>query len=393
MAACSTSLGQTNIQGFPLNGSFPSGAVIRSSGPSIAPQTHLGSGPIDVNNLSADILNCDVCRQRLGLPPLRSSPTLSSQTTSSPTTTQPTTTQSTLSTPKKFLAQPNAETVLPQTPDQPLVPMLGSPGLISSGTASQMAALGFVVEEFKPPQAQPDAIRLGDIPPEVRQQFMKGLELPPGASILSAEILGKSGESTSSEISVETIAAAHAAKESVSAITQTVASVPLSSEVNPSVENKVSGATEIRELEPLPAKESPAPMRAETEAIAKTELAQSQMAELSKKQAEFEQVVAERNAAIIKEQESLAKERKKMDAQLEQMQSKWQKRMELADATNKEALNMLEKRTAEVTELQMQLKAQKEATAKMSMEPKETRTDSNKPDGSKKPESATKSEK
>ena len=78
---------------------------------------------------------------------------------------------------------------------------------------------------------------------------------------------------------------------------------------------------------------------------------------MSKKQAEFEQVVAERNAAIIKEQESLAKERKKMDAQLEQMQSKWQKRMELADATNKEALNMLEKRTAEVTELQLQLKA------------------------------------
>ncbi len=256
-----------------------------------------------------------------------------------------------------------------------------------------MAALGFVVEEFKPPQTQPDAIRLGDIPPEVRQQFMKGLELPPGASILSAEILGKSGASTSSENSVETIAAAHAAKESVSALSQTVASVPLSSEANPSVENKVSGATAIRELEPLPAKEIPAPMRAETEAVAKAELAQSQIAELSKKQAEFEQVVAERNAAIIKEQETLAKERKKMDAQLEQMQSEWQKRMELADATNKEALNMLEKRTAEVTELQLQLKAQKEANAKMSLEPKETRTDSNKSDVSKKPDSETKSEK
>jgi len=31
---------------------------------------HLGNGPIDLNKLSPDILNCDVCRQRLGLPPL-----------------------------------------------------------------------------------------------------------------------------------------------------------------------------------------------------------------------------------------------------------------------------------------------------------------------------------
>ncbi len=36
----------------------------------IAEVRHLGNGPVDVNSLSQDILNCDVCRQRLGLPPL-----------------------------------------------------------------------------------------------------------------------------------------------------------------------------------------------------------------------------------------------------------------------------------------------------------------------------------
>ncbi|MCY2978403.1 MAG: hypothetical protein NTU79_07035 [Planctomycetota bacterium] len=36
----------------------------------IAEGRHLGNGPVDINSLSQDILNCDVCRQRLGLPPL-----------------------------------------------------------------------------------------------------------------------------------------------------------------------------------------------------------------------------------------------------------------------------------------------------------------------------------
>ena len=38
--------------------------------PPIAEGRHLGNGPVDINSLSQDILNCDVCRQRLGLPPL-----------------------------------------------------------------------------------------------------------------------------------------------------------------------------------------------------------------------------------------------------------------------------------------------------------------------------------
>ena len=46
------------------------------------------------------------------------------------------------------------------------------------------------------------------------------------------------------------------------------------------------------------------------------------------------------------------------------MQFEWKKRIEQADAANKEVLTLLEKRTAEVTELQLQLKSQQEALSK-----------------------------
>ncbi len=78
--------------------------------------------------------------------------------------------------------------------------MLGSPGMITSATAEQMAMNGMVVEEFKPPQPEQNAIQLGALPPEVRQEFVRGLGLPPGARIMSAEIKGQTdGSSTKPE--------------------------------------------------------------------------------------------------------------------------------------------------------------------------------------------------
>ncbi len=172
-ASASTTLGQKEVQGFPLPSPMPSKNLLKPSAP-IRSTQHLGNGPIDMNNLSADVLNCDVCRQRLGLPPL-SRPTISSGKVSLPL-------------PPVVTSQPKAQSVAPQKFDIPTVPMLGSPGLISSGTASQLAVQGFVVEEFVPPQLQKNAIKLEEIPPEFRQQFMKSLDLPLGARVMSAQI-------------------------------------------------------------------------------------------------------------------------------------------------------------------------------------------------------------
>jgi len=93
-----------------------------------------------------------------------------------------------------------------------------------------------------------------------------------------------------------------------------------------------------------------------------------QAADLAKKQIVAEEVAAqEKNKAMNLERE-LAKERENSKVQLEQMQFEWQKRIEQADAANKEVLTLLEKRTAEVTELRSQLKSQQEAMSKAKQE-------------------------
>ncbi len=381
--SASTTLGQIVVQGYPLAGPMPSGFISKPSATTATPQ-HLGSGPIDRNNLPADVLNCDVCRQRLGLPPLSQAGILPGRVT--------------LKLPSVIPSQPKFETIAPQKLDAPPVPMLGSPGLISSGTASQLAAQGFVVQEFIPPQIQPDAIQLGDIPPEIRQQFINGLELPPGARVMSAKIKGRIAESNVGELLLDEPKYESIAANQQDNATTISSSIELQSEieVNPSTKKTTSntrelvapGITSKTELEPLPRDTVPSALKEVESPFSSQELAKKQADESAKKQAELELAVSDKMAALNNERDNLAKERAIMRAQLEQLQADWQKRMELADAANKEALSMLEKRTAEVTELQLQLKLQKEAVAKSkSDDAKGSNADPTKPAVKKKPES------
>ncbi len=353
---------------------------VRSEVAAAAPQ-HFGSGPIDMNNLSADILNCQVCRQRLGLPPLPVSTTSlgRSDKVIGPKLTTPTR---------------MTETLVPSpAPQAATVRMLGSPGMISSVTAEQMALQGFVVEEFKPPQPQPDAIQLGELPPEVRQQFMRSLELPFGARVMSAEIRGQKPSAVNVEGS-ETVTAQKIGSNTANQSESPKVGNPRSLGA-PGIETVLEAAAADVSIQtkpqPKPSAEKAAPIPSEpiaanlTQTDSANELVQlklateqlqrqleAQTAALVKKQAAAEEVaVLEKNRAMRLEQE-IAKERANLKNQLEKMQVEWKKRIEQADAANKEVLTLLEKRTAEVTELQLQLKSQQEAQSK------------DKPDGKKK---------
>ena len=276
--------------------------IVRSDVSAAAPQ-HLGSGPIDRNNLSADILNCQVCRQRLGLPPL-----------------------------------PVSTSALGR--------MLGSPGMISSATAEQMALQGVVVEEFKPPQPQPDAIQLGELPPEVRQQFMRSLELPFGARVMSAEIRGQKLGTVSVEGS-ETVTAQKIGGNSANQSERPKVGDQRSLGA-PGIETVLEAATVDVSIKPNPQPKPPTEpiTAAPTQVDSVNELVQLQQTKV----------------------------------QLEQMQFEWKKRIEQADAANKEVLTLLEKRTAEVTELQLQLKSQQDALTKAKQEAQSK----DKPDGKRK---------
>ncbi len=185
--------------------------VVQWSAPS-SPTQHLGSGPIDLNSLPADVLNCDVCRQRLGLPPLVSMHAPKPK----PMAPIPSGASIVLRESVPAIRGPKGEGVLPPTssvskdrPTQPpfpslklpsepvagpVLPMLGSPGLLSSQTADQLASQGLIVEEFRPPVPEEGAIRLEQLPLQARQQFLNELGLPLGARIMSANVLGPEGD-------------------------------------------------------------------------------------------------------------------------------------------------------------------------------------------------------
>ena len=130
LALASTGSGQTRTLTIQVDARPNAGTAVQS--PFRAATQHLGSGPIDMNNLPKDILDCDVCRQRLGLPPRNNmaGPKLPQQPAMS----------------QQAIAQQ------PTTPNAGTGRMLGSPGMMSSIVAEQMAKQGYVVEEFKPPQ-------------------------------------------------------------------------------------------------------------------------------------------------------------------------------------------------------------------------------------------------
>lgn len=339
-----------------LDESVSYGIVIQQPIPT-TPTKHLGTGPIDMNNLSADILNCEICRQRLGLPSLSST---SGQGVPSNRVLTPN--GSTPDAPSNVVPSLNnaADAVHPKNRSTPMpgaspVRMLGSPGLISSGTAEQMAAQGLVVQEFKPPQSQQDAIRLGDIPPEVRQQFLRSLDLPFGAKVMSAEIKAlNSSEETNSNRS-EPIQAEAVSKPILRSPLQKQTVLP-----NPKTQSSIEQppATTVQPdyiKEQLQLKQTVEQLQKQME---------EQTASFAKKQVESEQLSAEKIKSLISEREAIDGERSKLKNQLVQTQADWQIQLEKANAAQKEALTLLETRTAEVTELQLQLKSQQEAKAK-----------------------------
>ena len=300
LALASAGSAQTRTLTIQLDARPNAGTVVLSPLRSV-PQ-HLGSGPIDMNNLPQDILDCDVCRQRLGLPPRNNmaGPKLPQQAM-----------------PPQLAMSQQAVAQQLTTPSAGTGRMLGSPGMMSLIVAEQMAKQGYVVEEFKPPQAEQGAIQLGNIPPEARQQFMLSLDLPRGARVMSAEVKG-----------LETIKASASKSDSES--------IPQSSPLPQPIQTV--------ESQPKP----------QVDSVAKEQLA-------------LEQTISQLQTKL----EGEATQHAKLTAMIERLKSESEKQMASADAANGEVLTMLEKRTAEVTELQLKLKSQQEAVEKLELRSKE----------------------
>ena len=309
----STCSAQVTVNSVPLDAQVGYGTVIQQPIPT-TPTKHLGNGPIDMNNLSVDILNCEVCRQRLGLPPLSIANVQRVPSGASP------------------------------------VHTLGSPGLISSGTAEQMVAQGFVVQEFKPPQVPQDAIRLGDIPPEVRQQFLRSLDLPFGAKVMSAEIKSKNSSEESNSNPSESVQAEAVSKPVPRSPQQKETALP-----NPASQSPALFVQPDSSKEQLQLKQTIEQLQKQLE---------EKTTAFTKKQFESEHATAKKINILIAEREAVESERSKLKNQLVQTQAEWQNQLDKANAAQKEALMLLETRTAEVTELQLQLKSQLEANAK-----------------------------
>lgn len=318
LVLASTGSAQTRTLTIQLDAGANTGTAVLS--PLRAATQHLGSGPIDMNNLPQDVLDCDVCRQRLGLPPRNYIAGFKLPQQAIP--------------PQQTIAQQ------PITPKAGTGRMLGSPGMMSSIVAEQMATQGYVVEEFKPPQSEQDAIQLGNIPPEARQQFMLSLDLPQGARVMSAEVKEP-----------ENITASASKSDSES--------IPQSS--------PLPKPTQAVENQPKP----------QVDSAAKEQLA-------------LEQTIGQLQTKIGEQ----TTEQAKLTTMIERLQSESQKQMALADAANREVLTMLEKRTAEVTELQLKIKSQQEAIEKMELRSKEAdRQEPNKSEAKKKASNKSKGKK
>jgi hypothetical protein len=303
------------------------------------------------------------------------------------------------------------------------VRMLGSPGLISSGTAAKMATEGLVVEEFLPPQPTPGAIQLDGIPLDVRQQFMHGLELPYGARVMSANVLGTTAPNTDNASGVTTAKSVPPKSELVPSATepastpralgapgivklQEAASSVSSGQVSPQppqleapgesaspradskpadteksqgdsyTDKQVAapGVTSVTERK-VTSDTSPTVNTAQPSSEYQMEQLARANAELQKKLEEMLQVQARRQAEaermlkdqamqLEKERQLLATRVAQINEQQKSMQEEMQRRVVQADAANKEVLMMLERRTAEVSDLQARLKQQAAELAK-----------------------------
>ena len=359
------SQGQESIVAVPLPTLVPTlvPAPIAALIPAPA-KKHLGNGPVDLNNLSPDILNCDVCRQRLGLPPLQ----------------RPNTAPAAVPV-NKANPQPGAD-----LSNFAPVRMLGSPGLITSGTASQLATEGLVVEEFKPPMPEAGAINLGGLPLEVRQQFMRSLELPQGATIMSAQIASgnqkpeiepaKPSEEKEKEAPVNPFPALPTPPPALPEKPQSNESAAAQSPDAPAPGSapEDSNSKLSPTVEPT---ESPASAPSETASSSEIESKmQTQLDSMKQAQIEMEQKAEAANREMA---ESMAKMRAEAEEQISRI-----------EASKREIAKMLEARTKEVSELQAALKqterelaqakasAKKKAPKKNQDHPKKPKSDSTK---------------
>lgn len=353
----STCSAQVIVNSGRLDAPVSYGTVIQQPIPTTLTK-HLGNGPIDMNNLSADILNCEVCRQRLGLPPLNSAtvqavPTNQVISPNGSTTVTPLIVASPLNNVADAIPPKSASS---QMPGASPVRMLGSSGLISSGTAEQMASQGLIVQEFKPPQVPQDAIRLGDIPPEVRQQFLRSLDLPFGAKVMSAEIKVQNSSEGSDINTSESVQAEAVSKPISQSPLQKETALPTPTSQSPTTQTPAASVQPDYVKEQLQLKQTVEQLQKQLE---------EQTAAFTKKQVESEQASSEKINSLIAEREEVESERSKLKNQLVQTQAEWQNQLNKANAAQKEALTLLETRTAEVTELQLQLKSQQEANAQL----------------------------
>jgi hypothetical protein len=96
----------------------------------------------------------------------------------------------------------NSMPSMPSAPAKPIVPPspnfadvqevgrgLGTPGLITPGSVQRMEQSGLVVEDFRPPQPQPEDFSLEGLPPQARRAFYDQLQLPEGGQVMSARVL------------------------------------------------------------------------------------------------------------------------------------------------------------------------------------------------------------
>lgn len=314
----------------------------------IAPLQHVPSnhsGPIDLSKYSSDVLNCAVCRERLGLPALQPS----TATTMKAEQVSPATV-STNSLPVQPSDRPvNEGDVLPK-----VAATFGGSGLITAGAAKQLEASGMVIQEFRPPVPNPNDFRLETLPLDARQQFFQQLDLPNGARVMSAQIM-----SGNQATQIETVAPSTPLPE---------AKLPSSKSVAPEAPVK-----ELKEL--ADTKRNVEQKNAESlkpvEPSSASEMQQ-------KKDRQIEELLAS-NQKTLSEIESVAKERNKLQEMISTQAESFEKRMAEMERSNQEMAKMLEARTLEVTELQNKLQMRaKSPKNKAKAESESTRKSSNK---------------
>ena len=291
----------------------------------IAPLQHVPSnhsGPIDLSKYSSEVLNCAVCRERLGLPALRPS----TETTMKAELVSPATI------PTDSLPGQPADRLVKEGDVLPKVgATFGGSGLITAGAAKQLEASGMVIQEFRPPTPNPDDFRLETLPLDARQQFFQQLDLPNGARVMSAQIM--SGNQATQKELVAPSTPQPAAKLPSSKSAAPEASVaPVKELADPNGNAEQKNAENLKLVDQL--------------AFA---------AELQKKKDRQIDELLATNQKILLEVGSAAKERNKLQEMIATQAESFEKKIAEMERNNQETARMLEARTLEVTELQNKL--------------------------------------